>query len=218
MTRQWTEDDEEFVRQNYPFRMSMREIAERFEVSISCVARLVIKLDLPPCPIELRSERVSKTTRQLTKERIVQEIKAIAQSEPINSSYVQQHYGSLHTAARLRFGGWQSAVEAAGFDYDEVNLYSGRVTWSRKDIVERVLELHAQGEDLKASTIINEHSDVFNAARRDPSLGSWRAAIEAAGLSYDDVQGERWGSEYQGEDGRVHAPPPPGGGEAVSPV
>jgi predicted DNA-binding protein YlxM (UPF0122 family) len=204
MNHIWTKEDEDFVRQHYPYKMSIREIAEKYNVSTSCVRRFVDKLDLPPCPIELRSQRVSAKTRYWTKKRIVQEIHRLARTEQINSSYVQKNTGSFFNAACLRFGSWKDAIQAAGFDYDEVNLYAFRKNWSSNDILDEIKSLHQQGEDLKASFVRDKYAALFNAARRDPKFGTWEATIEAAGLSYDEILGERWGNTYQGADGFVY--------------
>ena len=163
--------------------------------------RLVRKLNLPYVPPELRGERASKTTRIWTIERIIEKIKSIAQSEPLNSSYIQKNYGSLHILACDRLGSWQKAVEAAGFDYDEINLYAFRKNWTTEDIVETIQSLYRKGEDLSASSIRDNHGDLFNAVRRDPNFGTWESAVEKSGISYYEVIGERWGSKFLGISG-----------------
>ena len=203
-THDWSEEDEAFVREMYPYKMSVREIKEHFGVSRSAVNRLVRKLNLPYVPPELRGERASKTTRIWTIERIIEKIKSIAQSEPLNSSYIQKNYGSLHILACDRLGSWQKAVEAAGFDYDEINLYAFRKNWTTEDIVETIQSLYRKGEDLSASSIRDNHGDLFNAVRRDPNLGTWESAVEKSGISYYEVIGERWGSKFLGIDGQIY--------------
>jgi len=118
--------------------MSVREIKEHFGVSRSAVNRLVRKLNLPYVPPEVRGERSSKTARIWTKDRIIEKIKTISQTEPLNSSFIQRNYGSMHNLACARFGSWQKAVEAAGFDYGEVNLYAFRKNWTTEDIIETI--------------------------------------------------------------------------------
>jgi hypothetical protein len=199
----WTSEDEEFVRRNYPYSMSLKDLAHKFNVSVSAVARLTTCLGLE-CPVELRNQRSGTSRRFWTKQRILEEIKRIAKSEPISSAHVQVLNGSLHNSACKLFGSWKETVEAAGFDYDEVNLYANRKTWATQDVLREIRELHVRGEDLKASVVRDRHSDVFNAARRDPRLGTWEAAIEAAGISYDDIKGDAWGSSYLGKDGHMY--------------
>jgi hypothetical protein len=203
-THDWSEEDEAFVRDVYPYKMPVSEIAEYFGVSSNAVNRFVRKLNLPHIPLELRGKRASERTRIWTKERIIEKIKSIAQSEPLNSSNFQENNGSLHNLACDRFGSWQKAVEAAGFDYDEINLYAFRKTWTTEDIVETIQSFYGKGEDLKASYVRDNHGDLFNAARRDPNLGTWEAAVEKAGISYFEVIGERWGSKYLGFDDRTY--------------
>lgn len=82
------------------------------------------------------------------KNKIIHELnRAWALGYPINSAYVQRNFKGLYVRARHQFGSWKNAVEAAGFDYNEImvnplrgkqyyidylrNIYNekGRISW-----------------------------------------------------------------------------------------
>ena len=205
MNHIWTENDFKFIKVNYPYNLSMAEIADKFNTSISAIARLKHKLELEDCPIELRQRRVGDAQMIWTKERIIEKLKEINKlGESISSSAIQKNYGSLHVAACNRFGNWENTVIAAGFDYNEINLYSERVTWTTEKIINEIKKLHSENEDLMASSVRDNHTALFVAARRDLNLGNWEISIEKAGLNYQDVCGERWGQIYHGKDGKKY--------------
>lgn len=58
-------------------------------------------------------------------ERVISEIRTLSQK---HSNYVRRHHTDLYSAALRLFTTWRSAVEQAGFDYDEV-----RKGWISKD-------------------------------------------------------------------------------------
>jgi len=205
MNHIWTENDFKFIKENYPYNLSLAEIATKFNTSISAIARLKHKLNLDDCPIELRQRRVGDAQMLWTKERIIEKLKEINKlGESISSSSIQQKYGSLHVASCNRFGNWESTVIAAGFDYNEVNLYSERITWTNEKIISEIKKLHEDNEDLMASSVRDNHTALFNAARRDSNLGNWENAIEKAGINYQEICGERWGQIYHGKDGNKY--------------
>lgn len=72
----------------------------------------------------------------------------------------------------------------------------GRV-WTKERLVEEIQRLHAQQVDLSPTAIQATHSALFSSARSRSHFGSWRAAIEAAGLDYDDLKRvkQRWNRE-----------------------
>ncbi len=67
-----------------------------------------------------------------------------------------------------------------------------RRRWTRDAIIEEIQDLHAAGESLKARDMRRlGYGGMLAAAYRDPSLGSWRAAVEAAGLNYEGAAPHR---------------------------
>ena len=69
----------------------------------------------------------------------------------------------------------------------------GRV-WTRDKLIDRIRTLHGQGVDLSPTAIQKTHSELFSSARSRSHFGNWRAAVEAAGLPYDDIKRvkQRW--------------------------
>jgi len=66
--------------------------------------------------------------------------------------------------------------------------------WTRDKIVETIRRLNDKGIDLSPTAIQKTHSALFSSARSQSHFGSWRTAVEAAGLSYDDIKRikQRW--------------------------
>ncbi len=72
----------------------------------------------------------------------------------------------------------------------------GRV-WTKDRLIEEIKSLHREGVDLSPTAIQQTHSALFSSARSRSHFGSWRGAIEAAGLDYDDLKRvkQRWNRE-----------------------
>lgn len=60
-----------------------------------------------------------------------------------------------------------------------------RTRWTKELVVEEILKLKQEGVSLNASYIMEQNSKLYGAARKH--LGSWREAIEAAGLDYKSI-------------------------------
>ncbi len=72
----------------------------------------------------------------------------------------------------------------------------GRV-WTQEKLIAEIKRLHSEGVDLSPTAIQETYSALFSSARSRSHFGSWRAAIEAAGLDYDDLKRvkQRWNRE-----------------------
>lgn len=88
---------------------------------------------------------------------------------------------ALHRAAVRLFGSWSAALEAAGVPPDSVRR---RRHWSRETILDRIVQLAAMGADL-SWTAVSSGPDraMASAAVKRCHFGSWKAALEAAGIS-----------------------------------
>ena len=66
--------------------------------------------------------------------------------------------------------------------------------WTKDKLIQTIRELHAQNVDLSPTAIQKTHSALFASARSRSHFGSWRIAIETAGLSYDGIKRlkQRW--------------------------
>lgn len=58
--------------------------------------------------------------------------------------------------------------------------------WSKQSIASEIVQMYESGEDLNYASIAQEQVALLRAATR--YFGSWRAAIEFAGLSYEDIR------------------------------
>ncbi len=84
--------------------------------------------------------------------------------------------------ARRVFGSLKAAMEAAGLPYPP----QAPSPWTKEAIVEALRRMHAQGKDLSLRGV----TDRSNGSLLGPALhrfGSWRAAVEAAGIDYASV-------------------------------
>ncbi len=106
--------------------------------------------------------------------------------EDLNYATIAQNQVALLRAATRYFGSWRTAVEFAGIEYQDIRKYK---MWSRERILERIRELHAKGEDLSWRHVSTEvDPQLAAAATKKKHFGSWRNAIEAAGLEYGDIR------------------------------
>nr|CAA9212763.1 hypothetical protein AVDCRST_MAG63-55 [uncultured Armatimonadetes bacterium] len=125
--------------------------------------------------------------RKWNKDTIAQEIlRRHEVEEDLSYSGMARENLSLLRAATRYFGTWQEAVEFAGLNYDEIRKYK---VWTDKRITERIRELHARGEDLSWRHVsLGLDPSLAAAATKKSHFGSWKAALEAAGLNYDDIR------------------------------
>jgi len=133
--------------------------------------------------------------RKWSKESIALEIRSMFESgENLNYAYIAQEQVALLRAATRYFGSWRLAVEFAGLNYEDIRRYK---TWNRDRILERIRELHTQGEDLSwrhVSTKVDPQ--LAAAATKRKHFGSWRNAVSAAGLDYGLIRRYReWDEE-----------------------
>ncbi|MES2461552.1 MAG: hypothetical protein V4671_13290 [Armatimonadota bacterium] len=92
----------------------------------------------------------------------------------------------LLRAATRYMGSWQTAVEYAGLNYDDIRRYK---SWTNDRIIARIQELHAAGKDLSWRHVsLTLDPSLAAAATKKNHFGSWKAALEEAGLNYDDIR------------------------------
>jgi hypothetical protein len=135
----------------------------------------------PPCT-EVLSCEMGKRYRW-SRERIIEEIRKLhEQGIPLNMASVRKVFSSLVATAcsRRYFGSWRAAVEAAGFNYDEVMQVK---KWTKERVIEEIKRLHQSGEDLRPSAVARISQTLLMAARK--FFGGWREAVIAAGIDYD---------------------------------
>lgn len=153
--------------------------------------------------------------RKWSKERITEEIKRLqAEGQSLSTRNMAElgYSGMVTTSYKSEyFGSWRNAIVAAGFDPKQV--CRRRRKWTREHILQRIRELHAAGEDLSHSAAKRRHQYLVVVAINDRFFGSWRQAVEAAGIDYEAVsKHEYWTRERIVERIReLHA-----GGERLS--
>jgi hypothetical protein len=122
-----------------------------------------------------------------SKEAIAMEIVSMYQSgENLTYSGVAVSNLTLLRAATRYFGTWAAAVTFAGLDYSKIRRYK---LWTRERIVDRIQELNGQGVDLSWRNVsLHVDPQLAAAATKKSHFGSWRDALEAAGLDYDAIR------------------------------
>lgn len=121
-----------------------------------------------------------------TAEQVLAEIRAWRdRGEPLYANHVRSEYQELLAAAIRYFGSWQKSVELAGIPYEQVRKYR---KWSNEAIIQEIRDLHARGVDLSfRSMALSQHNAMVYAAIRPKYFGSWKAALEAAGLEAEEI-------------------------------
>ncbi len=102
--------------------------------------------------------------------------------EPLDAVYMRKHHQKLLSAGEGIFGNWKTTIMVCGIDYDKVRRK--REKWNKKNVLEAILERKQRNLSLSYKRTYHENSGLVNAAMKN--FGSWRAAVEAAGLNYED--------------------------------
>ncbi|MEM9399078.1 MAG: hypothetical protein AAF984_02620 [Verrucomicrobiota bacterium] len=123
-----------------------------------------------------------KWSRKTVKEQIISWKK---EGKPLYSHYVRQNFQELLAAGIRYYGSWQKAVEASGISYEEVRRYRN---WSQDAIIKTIQDLHQQGADLSfRAMMLSKYNSMVYAAIRPNHFGSWKAALESAGLAAEEI-------------------------------
>ena len=136
--------------------------------------------------------------RKWSREKIVADIRALAaegHSLSTRSMAELGYSGMVTTSYKPEyFGSWRQAIIEAGLDPKVVCRRKRK--WTQERILERIRELHAAGEDLSHSAAKRNHQYLVVVAINDRFFGSWREAVEAAGINYEEVsKHEYWSRE-----------------------
>ena len=133
--------------------------------------------------------RMSKTGRKnmrWTSDQVLGEIRAWRdRGEPLYANHVRLNFQELLAASIRYYGSWQKAVEMAGIPYEQVRKYR---KWSNEAIIQEIRDLHARGVDLSFRAMaLSQYNSMVYAAIRPKYFGSWKAALEAAGLESEEI-------------------------------
>jgi len=80
------------------------------------------------------------------------------------------------------FGGWKSALAAAGL-HPKTKLLN---CWTENEVKRRIKEIADRGESINTLSLEINHPRLWNAARR--VFGNIQAAVEASGYDYSDFK------------------------------
>lgn len=121
---------------------------------------------------------------------LLQERLAVGKS--INHQAVFGDDPSLLASAVKIFGSYERAVEqCTGLPYKQVRLTEA---WSKEKIVQMIQNLKAAGVSLASRSVMLSYPDLFAAGNLH--FGTWKAAVEAAGLSFlEEQRRDRWTPE-----------------------
>lgn len=122
-----------------------------------------------------------------SKDEIAMEIRGLyLDGEELNYTSVERNHLALLRAACRYFGSWKDAVEFSGLDYSKIRKYKA---WTKTKIIDRIQELQRQEVDLSWRNVSTKVDPALAAAAvRANRFGSWKVALEAAGLDYDEIR------------------------------
>lgn len=112
---------------------------------------------------------------------------------PLNSNYLQKHHDTFYSAATRYFGSWDNALRAADINPLDVKR---SCFWRSELVIKIIRERHDKKQSLYSQDVDREHSSLKVMAKR--FFGSWKKAIESAGLTYKRKVPPLWGEEILG--------------------
>ncbi|MHB9134329.1 MAG: hypothetical protein ACYDBB_24930 [Armatimonadota bacterium] len=111
----------------------------------------------------------------------------------LDLSYSQavKRNAALVRAAQRLFGSWEFALREIGVNYNDFRRYR---RWTRENVVERIREWHAKGEDLSWRHVSNVlDPPLAAAALHGGRFATWADALQAAELDPESVaRYHRW--------------------------
>lgn len=100
----------------------------------------------------------------------------------LSYTYMSGAHRRLVRRAAKQFGSWTRAVEAAGIDYAP---YRRHQQWTPERVLDQLRQRQSAGDDLSPGHMATSVIPLYQAASNH--FGSYRAAVEAAGIPYDQV-------------------------------
>jgi hypothetical protein len=127
-------------------------------------------------------------TAQWSKERILSELRSLIDSGvDANGVAIRRANRRLFAACRAYFGQVGEALDLAGIAYQRPK--KPLAGWSRSQVLTRLRELHAEGDDLRYAAMKKKHSSLFFAARY--YFDAYVTAVREAGMDYDRIVNEQ---------------------------
>ncbi len=136
--------------------------------------------------------------RKWSRQTVIDRIRALyrARESLSTRNMAQLGYSGMVTSCYSPelFGGWWSAIRAAGLDPKKA--CTRRKKWTRERIIREIQRLRRDGADLSHSGAKRRCQYLVVTARRAEHFGTWQAAVQAAGLDYGTVRKhESWTQE-----------------------
>ncbi|MEN6546876.1 MAG: hypothetical protein ABFE07_12640 [Armatimonadia bacterium] len=135
--------------------------------------------------------------RKWSRDKIIENIKQLqADGHSLSTrSMAELGYSGMVTTSYKPeyFGSWRNAIVAAG--YDPKDVCRRKRKWTRERILGHIQELHKAGEDLSHSAAKRDHQYLVVVAINNRFFGSWREAVEAAGINYEEVSKHEYWSK-----------------------
>lgn len=128
--------------------------------------------------------------RKWPRERVLEEIrKRSRKGLSIRNTEIQKECRGLGAAGEREFGTWPRAVLEAGISYPK---REGGWKWPRERILREIRDRASRRVEVTDRAMKRAAGGLWWAGRRE--FGSWRAAVEAAGVSYPTPQRPRSGT------------------------
>ena len=119
-----------------------------------------------------------------SREKIIQMIRSLTAEQLTYGRMTKEHL-LLYSAAYRKFGNWSNALQAAGFNEEQIMSFFSNRKWTAEKILATIQEMYKKKKKLGSGWMQKNEPSLFSAAFR--RFGSWGNAIQAAGLDYNVI-------------------------------
>lgn len=134
--------------------------------------------------------------RRWTDAEVIEEFRKYEESgRELNAKSLSEYSEALYIQIATRFGSYEEFLTLQGYDYQEITK---KRTWSESDVIRALQDRVKNEESLIAGIIADEHFALYRASTT--VFGSYRNAIEAAGLNYDECVNDFGECSYYGRE------------------
>jgi hypothetical protein len=125
-----------------------------------------------------------------TKDKVIETIKGLEKAgQDLNFSETRKKHGSLIFASFKHFGGWDSALDAAGINSSQYRRQKPFRYWTAERVKSEITRLNDIGEDLSYVSIRKKYVSLSHFA--EVKFGGWYAALEACNITSDDYRKQK---------------------------
>jgi hypothetical protein len=131
-------------------------------------------------------DAMTRRYRNWTKATCLTALKAVhRQGRDLNYRALRNRRPQLLNACKRWFGSYSAALQAAGFDYDQIRRHR---TWSPQGLLALIRVEHRAGRDLSYASM-RQRLGITNTCTQ--YFGSYRQAVQAAGIDYTTIRRRR---------------------------